>query len=211
MNNALLLTVILAYGTLVLELAVFPIPSEASALSLWNRPRTLRERLPTAVAALPALLLYLTPVGATVSEVAGAAAVFRPVNSVSAQTGMVLVWIGSMLHLTATLVFRRKTAALGGAHQGNAATLVESGPFSVSRNPIALGLMLCAFGWGLLIGPTQVWNAVAMLAALYTVLYLDRKVRIEERAVLEKLGPAYALYTLRVARYLGRRRASRSR
>ncbi len=211
MNSVLLITVVLAYGTLLLELVVLPIPSEASALSLWNRPLALRRRMLTGLAALPALLLYVAPVAASLGELLGEAALFRAMESVPAHAGVVLVWVGSVLHLTATLVFRQRAGDPGATPGDVGPVLVESGPFAVSRNPIALGLMLCALGWGLLLGPSQPWRTVALLAALYTVLYLDRKVRMEEQAVRGKFGAAYAQYATRVGRYLGRRRASTSR
>lgn len=215
MSELVPLTVGLAYTVLLVELRLLPIPSEASAASLWLRAGGRLRRALGAVAALPALLLFLAPPVALLVEyltelqllhsfdLGNGAGLPGKLSEGAVSTGVVpvglgLVWLGTMLHLWATVVFRHRVRQA-------AESLVQTGPFAVSRNPIAFGLMLCALGWGILLQPP-----VALPMAIYTVLYLDRKVRIEEQAVAARYGAAYSHYAATVGRYLGRL-ASRSR
>ena len=78
------------------------------------------------------------------------------------------------------------------------ATLVDSGPFRFSRNPIYLGLLLAAAGLALMWGTLWAWLGVAVLHAL-----LDRLVIAREEAYLAaRFGDAYRTYAARVRRWM---------
>jgi protein-S-isoprenylcysteine O-methyltransferase Ste14 len=78
------------------------------------------------------------------------------------------------------------------------ATLVETGPFKWSRNPIYLGFLLAATGLALIWGTLWGWVGVAVLHGV-----LDRMVIAREEAYLAtRFGAAYEAYQGRVRRWM---------
>ena len=90
---------------------------------------------------------------------------------------------------------RHRTALLPG---GAIRTVIDSGPFARSRNPLYLGLLAGAAGVGLLAG--SVWALVAV--PLEWALLRWGAVVSEERYLAAKFGEAYAEYNRRVPRWL---------
>ena len=84
-------------------------------------------------------------------------------------------------------------------------TLIESGPYRVSRNPLYVGMLLLYLGVALLV-PTF-WGLVLFPVAVLLVFW--GAIRPEERFLHERLGAPYDEYRRRVPRWLGpvRRRA----
>ena len=77
-------------------------------------------------------------------------------------------------------------------------TLVTSGLFQYSRNPMYLGLALILTGWAFSLGPM-----LMLLGPLVFVLFIDRfQIAPEERVMSAKFGSAYADYKTRVRRWL---------
>lgn len=77
-------------------------------------------------------------------------------------------------------------------------SLVASGVYGVSRNPIYLGMLLVLFGFAAALA-----SPVAAVLSAAFVLYLNRfQIGPEERALLEILGQEYADYVERVRRWI---------
>lgn len=78
------------------------------------------------------------------------------------------------------------------------ATMVETGPFRFTRNPIYLGLLVAMLGCALLWGDLWGWVALPL-----GHLLLDRLVVAKEEAYLAtRFGGAYDAYRSRVRRWL---------
>ena len=77
-------------------------------------------------------------------------------------------------------------------------TLVESGPFRVTRNPMYLGMVVMLVGAALALGTPGPWLAAAALAVILDL----RFIRNEERALAASLGEPYERYRERVRRWL---------
>lgn len=105
--------------------------------------------------------------------------------------GAFMVWNGWAL----VTMSRHRTALLPG---GATRTVVDSGPFARSRNPLYLGLLAGAAGVALLAG--SFWALVA-LPVEWALLRWGAVVP-EERYLAAKFGDAYAEYTSRVPRWL---------
>ena len=113
------------------------------------------------------------------------------------------VVLGAFLSMTAGLLavssialFRRAGTTLDPA--AAATTLVVSGPYRVTRNPIYLGL-------GLLYAAVAIWSGVtwALLTLPVVLVVVDRVVIVSEERYLERaLGDRYRLYKSRVRRWL---------
>ncbi len=77
-------------------------------------------------------------------------------------------------------------------------SLVTSGIYSVTRNPMYVGLTLLLTAWGLYLS-----NALALFLVIGFVTYLTRyQIQPEERVLREKFGPGYDNYTRRVRRWI---------
>jgi protein-S-isoprenylcysteine O-methyltransferase Ste14 len=79
-----------------------------------------------------------------------------------------------------------------------ASTLVTSGPFRVSRNPMYLGMVLVLLGTALLLREL----APFLIPFLFAWLIASRFIRHEENRLHAQFGDAYAAYARRVRRWL---------
>ena len=81
---------------------------------------------------------------------------------------------------------------------GQSTSLVSTGVYGVSRNPIYLGMLLVMLGLGVALS-----SPVALALSVVFVLYLDRfQIEPEERALSTILGQEYQDYQTRVRRWL---------
>jgi len=117
-------------------------------------------------------------------------------SSVTAVTGWLLVivfvlWNGWAL----VTIARHRTALLPGAAS---TTVIDSGAFARSRNPLYVGLLVGSAGVALLAG--SLWALIAL--PLEWVLLRWGAVLPEERYLAAKFGATYADYTSRVRRWL---------
>lgn len=92
-------------------------------------------------------------------------------------------------------IHTHRTALLPGAAT---VTVIDTGPFARSRNPLYVGLLVCSAGLALLAG--SLWALVAL--PLEWALLTWGAVVPEERYLTDKFGPAYVDYTRRVRRWL---------
>lgn len=67
---------------------------------------------------------------------------------------------------------------------------VKSGPFAYARHPVYFSMILELLGIGLIV---NAWTTLAAVFAIFAPTMLAR-VRIEERALVEKFGDAYREY-----------------
>jgi protein-S-isoprenylcysteine O-methyltransferase Ste14 len=67
---------------------------------------------------------------------------------------------------------------------------VTSGPFAYARHPVYFSMILELLGIGLIL---NAWIALVVVFAIFTPTMIAR-VRIEERALVEKFGEAYTHY-----------------
>jgi protein-S-isoprenylcysteine O-methyltransferase Ste14 len=102
-----------------------------------------------------------------------------------------VVWNGWAL----VTIARHRTALLPG---GATTTLIESGPFARSRNPLYLGLLAAAAGVALLAG--SLWALIAL--PLEWALLRSGAVVSEESYLAAKFGATYTRYASRVPRWL---------
>ncbi|MGB6968314.1 MAG: isoprenylcysteine carboxylmethyltransferase family protein, partial [Methyloceanibacter sp.] len=77
-------------------------------------------------------------------------------------------------------------------------TLLETGPYRFTRNPIYIGLVILYFGLAIVL--TSAWMLVLLLPVL---IVLQRGVVEREEAYLKtKFGDAYRQYQARMPRWL---------
>jgi protein-S-isoprenylcysteine O-methyltransferase Ste14 len=105
---------------------------------------------------------------------------------------------GVVLRGAAQLAFVRARTTINPMQPQASASIVSSGVYRFTRNPMYLGRTLQLLGWGAFLA-----DAGALLLVPLYVLYIDRfQVRPEERALAGQFGEAYLAYTRRVRRWL---------
>jgi len=110
--------------------------------------------------------------------------------------GFALVVIGFLLGLGAVLAFRRARTTLDPYHP--VSTIVTSGVYGFSRNPIYLSFLLMVIGIPLNSG--TYWGII--LAVIFIVLCNRLIVEHEEAYLGKKFGTTYSDYKSRVRRWL---------
>ena len=94
--------------------------------------------------------------------------------------------------------FRRARTTVNPLEPGQASTLVATGVYRYSRNPMYLGFALLLGAWAILLS-----NLVALLLVPLFVLYMNRfQIALEEEALEARFGPAYSAYRREVRRWL---------
>lgn len=94
--------------------------------------------------------------------------------------------------------FRRASTTPNPMRPENAAVLVTTGPYRISRNPMYAGLLIALAGLGLYLA-----NALGFLLLPMLVAYLNRfQIGPEEAVLAEKFGEAFEAYKRSVRRWL---------
>lgn len=118
-------------------------------------------------------------------------------TSISAWPGWVIIAIALLLILAAALQLRLRRTTLDPLHPDKTHTLITSGLFRLSRNPIYLG-----FAW-LLLGVALVLKSVVagLLVALFMVIVTWLHIRVEEEHLSLKFGDMWTHYARRTRRW----------
>jgi protein-S-isoprenylcysteine O-methyltransferase Ste14 len=159
-----------------------------------GRPSTSSDRDTPGVRVPPPLVFLATiVVGVAIDRAAPLPIV---PTAIAAWLGGALVLVGLALSGLSVREFRKAKTTI----QPNrpASTLVATGPFRYSRNPMYLALSIVQIGLGVWIN--SAWVLVLLVPAL---IWIRRSVIArEERHLRAKFGEAYLAYQARVRRWL---------
>jgi len=143
---------------------------------------------PPVVVVLTGLLMWLTPSGAL--EVLG--------GSWSLYLGIVLMLLGVLMDGYAAMMFLVAKTTISPIAPQNASTLIVSGIFKLTRNPMYLGMAILLLGWALLLQ-----SAAALMGPILFITYITRfQILPEERILSQKWGDAYTAYKSKTKRWL---------
>ena len=114
----------------------------------------------------------------------------------------ILVYIGwALLILSLVLIWFAQTNMKDswriGIDEKNKTDLVTHGFFSISRNPIFLGIMIANVGLFLVLP-----NAFTLLIVSLSTISINTQIRLEEEFLLKKFGEKYLNYKNNVNRWL---------
>ncbi len=110
--------------------------------------------------------------------------------------GLLPLFVGILLNLVADREFKRHATTVKPFERSTA--LITSFPFSVSRNPMYLGLTSMLLGVALLLGTAS----PLIVPVAFAVLMDQRFIRAEERMMQETFGMEWERYAARVRRWL---------
>jgi len=106
--------------------------------------------------------------------------------------------IGLASAVSGAIAFRRAKTTTNPLKPGAASSLVSSGPYRFTRNPMYLGLSLVLIAWA-----TYLWSVWALAGPLVFVAYIRRfQIAPEERALSALFGAEYGEYQTKVRRWL---------
>ena len=109
-----------------------------------------------------------------------------------------LVVIGAAFAVSAFVTFRRAKTTVDPTDPSKASSLVTSGVFRITRNPMYVGLFFLLTGWAIALA-SPVLLAAPVVFALYTTRF---QIQPEERALTALFGDAYTDYRTKVRRWL---------
>src|SRR6266571_5606379 len=104
---------------------------------------------------------------------------------------LALLVIGQSISISGMVAFRRAKTTMNPIKPGAASSLVSSGVYRFTRNPMYLGLSVSLLGWAMFLS-----NPLALLGVPLFVLYINRfQINPEERVLSSLFGAEYAAYT----------------
>lgn len=119
-------------------------------------------------------------------------------SSVRKAVAMALVLAGAAFSLAGVISFRRARTTVNPVKPEKTTSLVCSGVYRITRNPMYVGLLLVLVAWAVFLS-----SGWALLGPLAFLFYIDRfQIAPEERVLSALFGPAYAAYQSRVRRWL---------
>jgi protein-S-isoprenylcysteine O-methyltransferase Ste14 len=116
--------------------------------------------------------------------------------------GWCVIAIAPLAPIAALLQFRRAHTTVNPHKPETATTLVTSGVYAWTRNPMYLGLAILLLGWAVRLGTLSPFAGPLLFIALIQHV----QIRPEEHALRERFGKEYDLYCRRVSRWFGTKR-----
>lgn len=112
--------------------------------------------------------------------------------------GGALVGLGAVIAIAGVLAFRRARTTVNPMTPGSSSSIVSTGIYRLTRNPMYLGFLLALAGWGAMLG-----NLLGLLPLAAFVAWMNRfQIAPEERALREKFGADFEDYMHRVRRWV---------
>jgi protein-S-isoprenylcysteine O-methyltransferase Ste14 len=111
--------------------------------------------------------------------------------------GVVLIVLGLGISAWARLTFKKQNAEIFPWSETHS-TLIASGPFRFSRNPMYLGLLVVGVGAALVAGTWLMWLVPLLIFVLDNFVIIP----FEELSVEHTFGDAFRAYRARVRRWI---------
>jgi len=106
--------------------------------------------------------------------------------------------LGAIIAILGVLAFRQAQTTVDPRFPDKTTSMVKSGIYQLSRNPMYLGILFLLTGWAIYLS-----NGLAFLPLLIFILYMHRfQSDPEERAMQKKFGDEYISYTAEVRRWI---------
>ena len=119
-------------------------------------------------------------------------------SGIRVTVSLAIVVAGVVFSVAGILSFRRAHTTANPTRPEEASSLVSTGIYRVTRNPMYFGLFLVLVAWAVFLS-----SAWALLGVAGFVLYMNRfQIAPEERALSRRFGSEYASYKASVRRWL---------
>lgn len=111
--------------------------------------------------------------------------------------GGLLAALGLSIALSGILTFRKAQTTVNPLHPENAGSLVRSGPYRFTRNPMYLGMLFVLCGWFVFLHNL----AAVVFIGVYVTVLTAFQIQPEERVLTELFGDEYRDYMRDVPRW----------
>lgn len=119
-------------------------------------------------------------------------------SSVRIAAAAVVAIAAAIFALSGIVSFRRAKTTINPVNPENASSLVSSGIYGVSRNPMYVGLALLLVAWAVYL--SSLWSLVGVVGF---ILYVNRfQITPEERTLTTLFGEQFLSYQATVRRWL---------
>ena len=124
--------------------------------------------------------------------------IWPPPSFVRLWAGVILSIIGIAVALSGVISFRRAQTTVNPLKPETSTSLVDSGIYARTRNPMYLGMLIVLLAWAVYLP-----SALVLLGPMAFGLFITRFQIIPEERTLHKLfGAAFVAYTQKVRRWL---------
>ena len=111
-------------------------------------------------------------------------------------SGLVIIGLGT--GVMGVLEFKKAQTTVNPHTPEKSASLVTTGIYHYTRNPMYLGMLLVLLGWAFYLS-----NFAAFLFLPIFIMYMSRfQIQPEERVMMQKFGNEYQAYMIKVRRWL---------
>lgn len=112
--------------------------------------------------------------------------------------GLTLAATGFAIALTGVITFHRALTTINPIRPDSTSTLVTTGVYRYSRNPMYLGILMALMGWCVVLG--SLWSLFVL--PLFVVTMTRLQIIPEEKAMAALFGAEYVEYRNRVRRWI---------
>ena len=145
----------------------------------------------------PPTLVWIT-VAAAMWVIALLPPIWPPSFLCPATTSVILFVIGIAISQSAIIEFRRAQTTVNPLKPETSTSLVSTGIFARTRNPMYLGMLIGQLAWAVYLA-----SALALLGPVAFALFITRfQIIPEERAMHSLFGSAFSEYSQKVRRWL---------
>jgi protein-S-isoprenylcysteine O-methyltransferase Ste14 len=111
---------------------------------------------------------------------------------------LLLGFTGLWITLSGVWKFKSSLTTVDPRDPSKSNQIVSDGIYSISRNPMYLGMLLCLIAWSVYLG-----SLFSLAFSILFVCYMTKfQILPEERILKEKFGKEYIEYTQRVRRWI---------
>ena len=111
---------------------------------------------------------------------------------------VVIAVVGVAIGVSGAIAFRRARTTHNPLHPDRASSLVRTGIYRITRNPMYLGVTIVLTAWSFALG-----SSMTMVGPILFVAYISLfQIAPEERVLLGIFGDEYREYTRRVRRWI---------
>jgi protein-S-isoprenylcysteine O-methyltransferase Ste14 len=112
--------------------------------------------------------------------------------------GSILIVVGAILAIAGVIEFRRINTTVDPRYPDNSESLVHTGIYKLSRNPMYLGMFIILLGWSLCLA-----NVMSFVLLPVFIFYMNYfQIKPEERILSQKFGAEFDRYSSEVRRWI---------
>jgi protein-S-isoprenylcysteine O-methyltransferase Ste14 len=105
---------------------------------------------------------------------------------------------GLVIILMGVLAFKKLQTTVNPTTPEATSSLVKTGIYTITRNPMYVGMLCCLIGWGLYLG-----NPNSVIFIIGFILYINRfQIKPEEKMLINMFGQEFIDYCASVRRWI---------